>query len=48
MKSITVDVGEVKTALTECEENFFKINHLPIFTMVKHLNVDDSSKKEAR
>ena len=41
--SITVDFEEVKTAPTECKEKRFQMSHLPIFTIVKHLNVDDSS-----
>ena len=45
---LTVDSGEVKTAPTECKEKCFQMSHLPIFTTVKHLNVDDSSKKEVR
>ena len=40
---ITVDFEEVKTAPTECKERRFQMSHLPIFTIVKHLNLDDSS-----
>ena len=29
------------------EEKCFQMSHLPIFTIVKHHNVDDSSKKES-
>ena len=39
----TVDFEEVETAPTECKEKRFQMSHLPIFTIVKHLNVDDSS-----
>ena len=46
--SITVDFGEVKTTHIECKENCFQTSLQPIFTIVKHLNVDDSSKKEVR
>ena len=45
---LTVDSGEVKTAPTECKEKCFQMSHLPIFTIVKYLTVDDSSKKEVR
>ena len=44
----TVDFEEVKTAATECKEKCFQMSHLPIFAIVKHLNVDYSSKKELR
>ena len=46
LTGLTVDLGEVKTAPTECKEKCFQMSHLPIFTIVKHLNVDNSSKKE--
>ena len=45
---ITVDFGEVKTALTEWKEKCFQMSHLSIFTIVKPPNVDDSSEKEVR
>ena len=43
LNALTVDFEEVKTAPTECKEKRFQMSHLPIFTIVKHLNVDDSS-----
>ena len=46
--ALTVDFGEVKTAPIECKEKCFQMSHLPIFTIVKNLSVDDSSKKEVR
>ena len=36
---VTVDLGEVKTAPTKCKENVFRLCHLLIFTIAKHLNM---------
>ena len=36
---LTVDLGEVKTAPTECKEKCFQMSHLPIFTILKHLKM---------
>ena len=38
-RSITVDLGEVKTAPTECKEKCFQMSHLPIFAIVKRFKM---------
>ena len=38
-QSCTVDLGEVKTAPTECKKTCFQMSHLPIFTILKHLKM---------